>query len=195
MPRRKRLDKTELLRRAVEIIRKNGFQETSVQSLAEEFHFSKPALYHYVNSKEDLLYEIYDRTITEWTQIAEDIRSDGTLSPDERIHQFLRRFLRFLVDHDDIIIFFTEKMNLSEQHFQAISGKERHLVDLIVGILDEGVGSGQIEPVPTKVLSFGIIGMAAWAYRWYSQDGPVSPEDLADLFHRILSRGYLASPR
>ena len=191
MARRKRLDRNELLRKSVEVIRKNGFQATSIEDLADQFQFSKPALYYYVESKESLLYEIYEQTIREWTSEVRQIRELPDLSPDERIHQVIRRFLRFCVDHDEMVIFFTEKINLSDEHFQNVSEQEREVIELIVAIIEDGMRGGQFVKGSAKTLAFGIIGMVAWTYRWYSLDGPISPEDLADSYHQILSRGYL----
>lgn len=191
MPRNKRLTRTDLLSRAIAVIRRNGYRETSLDDLAKEFNFTKPALYYYVDSKEALLFEIYEHTIDEWLTLIRSIANDAALTPEEKIREVVRRFTHLCIEHDEMAIFFSEKAYLSDEHFEAISDKERAVVDTIAAIIQEGVAMGMMNPVPAKVVAFGLVGMTAWSYRWVSADGPLDIDAIAETYFAVLSRGLL----
>jgi Tetracyclin repressor-like, C-terminal domain len=39
---------------------------------------------------------------------------------------------------------------------------------------------------------FGLLGMCNWLHTWYRPDGPLTPDQIADVFVSLLERGYLA---
>src|ERR1700761_1128031 len=51
----------QLLSTAIELFSEQGFHAASMSGLARAMNLSKPALYHYVDSKEALLVELYER--------------------------------------------------------------------------------------------------------------------------------------
>ncbi len=56
-PRRPRRPREEQLRRtAVRLFREHGYDGTSMQDLAEALGMHRGSLYHYIDSKEDLLF-------------------------------------------------------------------------------------------------------------------------------------------
>lgn len=190
MARQRRLDRSDLLAKAITVIRRNGYRETSLDDLAREFNFTKPALYYYVASKEALLYEIYEKTIEDWLVVIKKIADDDRLSPGERIHEIIRRFMHLCTEHDQMALFFNEKAYLSDDHFRSISEKERQVVDIIAGVIEKGVDEGSMRPVRAKEAAYGLIGMTAWSYRWVNPDGPRSIDELADAYYELLSRGW-----
>lgn len=191
MPRTRKLDRADLLSKAVAVIRKNGYRETSLDDLAKEFHFTKPALYYYVDSKEALLFEIYEKTIDQWLAVIGHIARDHDRNAVEKIHEVVRQFMHLCVEHDEMAIFFSEKAYLSDEHFQAISAKERQVVDTIASMISDGVAQGVMKAVPAKVVAYGLVGMTAWAYRWVSVDGPLDIDAIADTYFAVLSQGLL----
>lgn len=191
MPRTKKLDRADLLSKAVAVIRKNGYRETSLDDLAKEFHFTKPALYYYVDSKEALLFEIYQKTIDQWLALIQEIAQDYERTAVEKIHEVVRQFTHLCIEHDEMAIFFSEKSYLSDEHFEAISVKERQVVDIIAGMISEGVAQGLMKAVPAKVVAYGLVGMTAWAYRWVSLDGPLNIDAIADTYFTVLTQGLL----
>jgi AcrR family transcriptional regulator len=189
MPRPKKLDKADLLSKAIAVIRRNGYRETSLEDLAKEFNFTKPALYYYVDSKEALLFEIYEKTIDEWLALIRGIAKDTARHPVEKIRGVVRQFTHLCIERDEMAIFFSEKAYLSDEHFEVISDKEREVIEIIAGIIREGVEMGVMKPVPTKVVAYGLVGMTAWSYRWVSPDGSLDIDAIADIYCEILTQG------
>ncbi len=53
---------TELWAAATRLFRQRGYHATSMQDLAEALGMNRGCLYHYIDSKDDLLWSILDRT-------------------------------------------------------------------------------------------------------------------------------------
>lgn len=187
--RRRGLNQEELLATAIKVIREHGYRDTSLQDIADQFHFTKPALYYYINTKEDLLYRIYDETITVWIAKLQQFATSAA-TPRDKIHQVLAYFLDLCINHDEMAIFFNEKANLTPEHFDFITAKEREVVQLIVGIFREGIEADDFLPADATALTFALLGMGAWTSHWFSHKGPLSQDALVDLYDRLLARGY-----
>ena len=52
-----------LIEAAVELMSRRGYRGTSLKEIAKELGISEPALYHYFDSKEEMLFTIYIDTL------------------------------------------------------------------------------------------------------------------------------------
>ena len=57
----------------------------------------------------------------------------------------------------------------------------------------EGVEKGVFVDVDPQIAVFGMAGMCNWLLRWYRPSGRLGPDAIADIFVRILERGYLVT--
>src|ERR1700709_1880993 len=62
-----------LARVFVELFAEYGYAQTSVQQIVDAAGVTKGALYHYFKSKDDLLFDIYDRILSLQRQHLDDI--------------------------------------------------------------------------------------------------------------------------
>ncbi len=53
----------------------------------------------------------------------------------------------------------------------------------------EGTASGGFVDVPPAIASKAILAMANWGYTWFDPTGPLSADDVADVFAGIALRG------
>lgn len=157
--------------------------------MAKEFNFTKPALYYYVDSKESLLFEIYEKTINEWLALIRGIAEDPERNPLEKICDVIRQFTHLCIERDEMAIFFSEKAYLSDEHFEAISDKEREVIDTIAGIIQEGIAMGMMKPMPPKIAAYGLVGMTAWSYRWVSPSGSLDIDSIAEIYCEMMTQG------
>ena len=72
-------------------------------------------------------------------------------------------------------------------------GLERRVVDLVAGVvarLDAQPGGERRPAVPITMMLFGMIN---WTHTWYRPDGPIGPEQLADLAADLFLNGLCPS--
>lgn len=58
-----KIDKAVITATAIELFKKHGYNNVTINDICQSCHITKPTFYNYVNSKEDLILDIYDHTI------------------------------------------------------------------------------------------------------------------------------------
>src|SRR5450830_521957 len=61
------LKRFAILRTAAELFNERGFYETSLNELAKQLNVTKPSLYYYVKNKDDILLQIMNQAVIEFT--------------------------------------------------------------------------------------------------------------------------------
>ncbi|PRC54278.1 TetR family transcriptional regulator, partial [Mycobacterium sp. ITM-2017-0098] len=83
---------------AVEIFSVNGYHETSMDAIAAEAHISKPMLYLYYGSKEELFGSCLNRELTRFVdEVNSDI--DFNAAPKELLRTAVLAFLKYIDAH------------------------------------------------------------------------------------------------
>lgn len=103
-PRSERLNESlraesqsRILDSALELFAQHGFDRTSVTSIAKAAGISQGLIYHYYDSKDDILRALFERSITE-VQASFDEAEIGR-TPEEKIARLIRAALKVVQDH------------------------------------------------------------------------------------------------
>lgn len=187
------ITKQEIIKTAVYLFNKKGFSATSVQDIADALNVTKAALYYYISSKEEILYEIFDQTMT-----TAELRLKNLMKKKIPVEELIReiiynQIMAFIDEMPNIAIFFTEKAHLLPENLKSINARRRKYEDIIVGVLEEGVEKGIFKKVDIRPTVYAIIGMCNWLYHWYKPEGRLKPEEIAYLYADIILNGLLKS--
>jgi len=178
-----------LITTATGIFARQGFHATSMRDLSRASGLSLAGIYHYVRSKDELLFLIQDRCFREVLAGAEAALARVT-GREERIRAFIRHHLVFFAGHmDKMKVLSHEDDELTGAMRERVQERKRAYVDLLTGLLDDGADAA-VSPV---VATYALFGMMNWIYTWYRPDGPVTPASLADDMARVFLTGYLTS--
>jgi AcrR family transcriptional regulator len=183
--------RSELTRIAARLFAEKGYQGTSLADLAEQLGVQKPSLYHHIDSKEDLLWEVA-REGAEAFHGALDAVPAGVPAT-ERIRLALRAHLAVVAAQLDVAtVFVREWRFLSDERREAFVAERRRYEERVRDLFRDGVEGSELRTdldVATAALLF--LSAANWAYSWLR---PGSDTDaLADrLFAALLDgmRGY-----
>jgi AcrR family transcriptional regulator len=189
---RRELMTETLLERAAQLFSENGFDRTSLQDIATAMGLSRPALYHYIDSKEDLL----ERLVSELTDAEradeERLRARTDLSPVETLREFIRMMtLRVTQRPHRFRLLVMAEASLSQPVMAAHARLKRRMLDLAVEIVRDVAATGQMKPVDPLIVGLSIIGMTNWLAWWFSPDGKLSGEAIAEQFATIVMDGVL----
>jgi len=179
----------EVLQSAANIFFAKGFHATSIEDVASDVGMLKGSLYYYIKSKEDLLFQLLLAGIEDGDSfIAKHIDSEG--DPVEQLE-------RAICAQIDYIIQNKVPFGLFLHEFDSLSGKRQHKVisvmsrynNRFVDLVKRGQELGKlIEGEPWLIVN-GILGMCNWLYRWYDPDQLSSPEQVKQVFVRMLFSG------
>ncbi|HEY8393340.1 MAG TPA: TetR/AcrR family transcriptional regulator [Thermaerobacter sp.] len=183
----------EILAVAGELFRQKGYHATSMQDIAERLRLQRGSLYAHIDSKEELLFEIVDRAAGRFLDAIEQARRSGR-TPAEQLRLALRAHMTVLAEYrDTATVFFHEWRFLREELRRRILEKRDLYEQRWRQIIAEGVERGEFRPVDERFGALLALSAVNWAYHWYSPEGPLSPEQVADQFADLILDGLRAA--
>jgi AcrR family transcriptional regulator len=189
MPRRKATEvndgggrRGEIVRAAAKLFRLKGFHGTSIIEIANEVGLPKGSIYNYVESKEELLFEIITLGIqANLPKLRAIAKSDE--EPEEKFRQIAyRNALDMATYHEYISIFYQDRNSLSSDHHDQYVGCRKEIEEYFKRILREGMKKGVFRRTNVTLLAFAVLGMCNWITQWYRPDGKLSAEKIAEFF-------------
>jgi TetR/AcrR family transcriptional regulator len=180
-----------ILAQAAELFARQGFVGTSMNEVATACGMSKPALYHYVRDKSQLLFEIATTHVARLHALIDEVAQGDTVHPpppDATAH--VRRLIeRFVLEyagarHAHRVL--TEDVKFLDPADQArVLELQRQVVssfaDAIAQVRPELIAADLHKP-----LAMLLFGMMNWMFTWLQPDGKLSHADMApvvaDLF-------------
>lgn len=166
---------------AGELFAEKGFNGTSLNDVADAVGMLKGSLYHYISSKEDLLFDVIrvsHEGLREVIDLAEAFASD----PVHHLAAFSygHIFLNAVVDRIHRgIVFLQDSKNLTPKK-RALVMRDRDNYDhYLREIIARGQQAKQFDAeLDPRMCSFGIFGVLTSYIRWYKPDGEMTPHML-----------------
>ena len=189
----KSLRKQMVIDTAVKIFHRKGYRAATLDDVAHELGLTRPALYHYVSSKENLLSLIYLQALESFFETIYEITAMD-LTPPEKLKLFVYRHLKTVVIENIAMftVFFSEENQLPEKDYQKIRSEKRKFTKVVEDIILEGIDQGYFRRVNPKLQANAIIGMCNWLYRWYKPvNSSLTPDEIVEQFTSLLENGLL----
>jgi AcrR family transcriptional regulator len=182
----------QLLEVATRLFREKGYHNTSMQDIADGLGVQKASLYHYIESKEQLLRRLLKRAAAILGAQIDEIY-EAELPPAEKLRQALQNHAVTMMEHLNLVsVYLSEYRNLSPQQLEQILATRRHYERVLIRILEDGIASGDFRPVNVKMAMLGLLGMFNWTHQWFSPDGELTPQEIADILTDLALRGLVA---
>ena len=173
------LKRERILEVAVDLFYAQGYENTTLDAVAERLGVTKPFIYSYFKSKSELLAEICQRAILGSLDEMNKVIATDT-GPVERLRRLAEVFtLTVLRSQKHIAIFAREEKNLSARDFKRISSLRREFDRKLNKLLQEGCDTGAFQVADRELAALAIGGMVSWTYVWFRGGGRLAPEELA----------------
>ena len=187
--------RSELTREAARLFAEKGYHGTSIGDLAEAMGVQKASLYHHIESKADLLWEVA-RDGAESFQAALDA-IDDRLPALEKLRLALRAHLRVVAEQLDVAtVFVREWRYLDGERRETFVAERRRYEERIRSLFREGVEQSELRTdLDVSIAALVFLSAANWAYTWLKPDRDT--DALADRFFELLvegMRGYATRP-
>jgi AcrR family transcriptional regulator len=179
--RRNRRD--EVVPAAVKIFHEKGYLASSVQDVADSVGVLKGSLYHYIDSKEDLLARIFEESDAQSFALMEEIQALD-ISAVERLRAFARSWsLWYMQNIERANIYINEWKHLNGERLEKVLAA-RHQYDARVARMIEDVKSeGDADPdLSTRYATFFVLSAINGLPTWYRRRGPDPAEHIAEVY-------------
>ncbi|MCW0216468.1 MAG: TetR/AcrR family transcriptional regulator [Pseudonocardia sp.] len=174
---------------AAELFRAKGYEGTSITEIAEAAGLTKGSLYHYIHTKEDLLYAIVEEAHHSTAALGEQLvvsRADAV----DKLRMAVERHLRGTEKNlTKIRVFYREFSGLPHERFAEIIARrdtyERAIRDLVRQGQDEGTFAAHLD---TRLTAASILATLNSVQAWFRPDGELSMTEVIDGFTDLLLR-------
>ncbi|MBX3510747.1 MAG: TetR/AcrR family transcriptional regulator [Hyphomonadaceae bacterium] len=176
--------KEAILNAAADLIVENGFENVSLADIARRLNVSKPTLYYYVESKDQLLFELHEIGFAA-VKTALDAAQDSDRTGLERLEIFLRHYAEGGFTNFGRALVETGIRGLSPENEKRMRTRQRAADRMLENIIRDGVADGSIDaqtdPAIAASYLFGALNWIAYA-----------PGDWSNLSPRKTARDYVA---
>ncbi len=194
--RRRRNRRQDVIEAAVQVFHEKGYASASIQDVAAEVGVLKGSLYHYIDSKEDLLARIFEDSAGQFMTMLDEA---GGLEerPVDQLRSFARAVsLWYLLNIERVAIYVTEWKHLTGKRRKDVKlireEYERRLERLIADVVGSGEAAPQLDISYSTYFIFGALNSLP---SWYRRRGPDPPEKIADAWAELIVATVVGGPR
>lgn len=186
----------EVIDAATEIFRRQGYADTSVQDIADGLGILKGSLYYYIDTKEDLLFNVLADVHAGALVFIDEVRqAEGT--PLERLSLYVQRHVEYNAENfAKVVVYYHDFDRLSAPRRKTLTKERSNWQRLVADLLNEAKDAGEISAdLDVPLATNFIFGAANWVYTWYQPRGGASPQELGQLWADLLIKGLAGAGR
>ena len=176
----------QMLDAAVEMFSRNGYHETSMDAIAAEAEISKPMLYLYYNSKEELFGACLDR---ELGRFIEAVRADIDLrqSPKDLLRSTILAFMHYIDANRASWIVLYQQATSSQMYSHTVREGRERIIDLVARLLSAGTRNPEPD-TDFHMMAVALVG-AGEAIATRVSSGEADVDEAAELLINLTWRG------
>jgi len=182
-----------LLEVAARVFSEVGYGGASMRRIAAETELSLAGIYHYVASKEELLFWIQFHTFDSLLQGLNG-SLEGVLEPRQRLATAVRNHVRHFGENmHELKVCARELETLEGEAYDHVHERRRSYFEAVHQLVKE-LPPKQGARLDSWIATTNLFGMINWFYQWYDAGrSQVSLDDLAAQQTALFLDGYVAS--
>ncbi len=166
-----------VLEHAARLFAAKGFEGTSFADIAEAAGLTRPAVYHYFASKDDMLGTLVAETSASAADKLAAIHRDKTLDNTTKLRDITAALVTERLESPERF----RMLERSEDSLpEPIGGQHRAarraVLAQVVGVLRDGVRSGEFRPCDERLGALSVLGMCNWVAWWYRLGSDVTDD-------------------
>ena len=182
-----------VLQAAAELFNERGFHATSLDDVAARLNVSKPTLYYYVRSKEEILLQCVNKGLQMAREgIGESRRAGG--QPIDQLIACMRVYGTIVTMDFGMCIIRVGEEGLSAEGRKELRQLKAGIDHEFRRLVAECVEQGALVPCDPKLTAFAIAGALSWIAHWYRPGGAYSREEVVEQCVSTLLNGVLRRP-
>jgi TetR/AcrR family transcriptional regulator len=181
----------DLLREAGRQFSKKGFHGTSMTDIAKGVKLTKSGLFHYVKTKEEMLYLCYEDAVISAEQCMNSaLEVNGNAL--EKICHYIRHHLGQFDQRGGYYVILSELSVLSADNQKKLHTRAKNVDQKMLNLVKNGIKEGSIAKVNPKMALYAIEGALNWVPKWYSHNGEDDITEIAEDFITFFTDGLKA---
>ncbi|GGS31494.1 TetR/AcrR family transcriptional regulator [Actinokineospora fastidiosa] len=177
-----------VMRAAISLFAAKGFGATSIREIADAAGVTKGGVYHYFESKDDLLFEVYTRMLRMQTSRMRTMADDDSLPLPQRLHAIVADVVETSIANlEEAVVFFQSVHLLAADRQDQVRAERRAYQDRVRDLVAEGQATGVFRTdVPADLIVNYHLGAIHRLGSWYRADGPLTAEQVGTHFADLM---------
>lgn len=170
-----------VLSASAQIFSKRGYRATSMNEIAAAVGLSKPTLYHYFRSKEEILVRLYENVMDHTVSSAQAIAAAAP-SPIDALRELITYRVRYTCENQALHkLFFEEEAELPAALLHTVRQRRSEFENILkTAVTRHLAATGITLPTTPAVYVNTCLGAANWVYKWFDQHGGEDPQTLGE---------------
>jgi AcrR family transcriptional regulator len=178
---RKALVRSQLIDKAAQLFARRGYARTTMHDIAEELGLKRSSLYHYFRNKEEILDALIEEQTVAPSQMLQSLIDDTSLPMLEKLRRaFSESILRKLSESARFRVLDQIEFEMPAQQAAQHKRMKRQVLELWSRLISDGIASGDLRDVDSRMAAFAVLGIANWTAWWYSSSGKLTPTQIAE---------------
>jgi AcrR family transcriptional regulator len=183
-----------ILKSAARLFAAKGYPNSTILDLANACNSSRGALYHYFDSKEQILVEILNSHLEAVLSALQAIAA-AEHEPMAALRALMRRLMGMNAQNQAEQITLLNEMNQLDPATRAkVTQMQKQIVDLVTEALSRLDDCGRMTAENRKVYGMMLLGALNYSYAWYDPAGAIAPETYADMTVDAFIAGFGQPP-
>ncbi|MFC6343862.1 TetR/AcrR family transcriptional regulator [Nocardioides hankookensis] len=172
---------------ALALFAERGYHGTGIRQLAEAAGLSSASLYHYMGTKEELLVAIMRASLTELLDAAE--ATADLDDPQDRLVALVDLHVRTHASAPERTLVVDDEVNTlsAPARAEVVTLRDRYEA-LWQAALDDGVARGGFQVRSASVVRRALLEMCSGVARWWTPDGDLDLDALAEEYAALALR-------
>lgn len=187
--RKKRL----ILVAAAKIMHRRGYAETTVERIAEEAGTQAGSLYYHFESRDQIVEEVIQESMTRLTAAAEQCLENlpARAAGRDKIQAVMRAQIEVYCGGDEFMAAFRRvAYEIPQELRDRVNSVPRSFGQLWRDLLEQARSNGEIRgDLDLAVVRLLVIGSVVWTSRWYRPDGGKTPDEIATILATMFFDG------
>lgn len=185
----------DFLKTSARVFAEEGYEKASIRKISAEMGMSLSALYHYVSTKEELLYLIQRET---FSSLVESLQKQLTKidDPREKLRTMVQNHLgHFIKNMNELRVCSYELGSLTGDAYEEVLDIRRsyfYLTRDIVRKILEGEGNRNLD---ANLATLNLFGMLNWIHMWFDPRRNRSTDFLAEQISSLFLNGLEVEER
>jgi AcrR family transcriptional regulator len=182
----------QMLDAAVRVFSRRGFHAASMDEVAEEAGISKPMVYAYLGTKDELFIACLHREAGRLMEAVAAVVEVGDLPPDEQLWRGLRAFFGFVGAHRDGWAVLYRQARAGEPFAAELAKMRMRIVEVVVSMLSRALaGHGRcVREAELEASAYALVGAGESLADWLA-DHP--EEDAERTATRMMNVAWLGA--
>lgn len=196
-PARTVLDRRDLIiPAALRLFAVQGYERTGLKDIAKAAGVTHPALYHYYQSKGQLVFEAVTFAMGQLISRLRVVDANAFATRSKYLAELVRVQAAFEIESSGISPFINSVLygplrvleDLTPAQKAGLRALQRELVEIYNKVLRDGVANKEFELRSTTAAAFSILGMVSHLAMWFKPGGELSADAVAALLGQLTQR-------